>query len=333
MREIAAKIYDDVNATIDDPKRKISKLPKGPINSGLVRATIEHVGAKGFCFETTFAKQPISTRVRQHRIMVHRLMREIGMEPGDLDSMTTPDAPGQIRVAVYDAGGTGGSGVENMKRILEANSAIRLHHVGPADIQAGVLEQFDAVIFPGGSGKAEAAALEETGKQAVKDFIQTGGGYIGVCAGAFLATAKYDWSLALMNAKTFTGYREIPGVGRKSMYLRGKGKVKMELTEEGKAIFGNVSDLLEVGYSNGPILSPHDREELPAYIPLAMFRTEISQYEPQIGTMINTPAITANAFGEGRVITISPHPEGTPGLEAIIERSIIWVAGRTASAE
>jgi gamma-glutamyltranspeptidase / glutathione hydrolase len=80
MQTLAAKIHADVNATIEDPNRKIVRRSKsGPVNGGLVRASVERLGAKGFCFETTFQYQPLSTRTRQHRIMVHRLMQELNM--------------------------------------------------------------------------------------------------------------------------------------------------------------------------------------------------------------------------------------------------------------
>jgi len=331
MQQLAAKIYDDVNATIEAPDREIVKLFKrGPIDGGLVRASIQQLGAKGFCFETTYQKQPISTRTRQHRIMVHRLMRELGMvDEGGVNVMMSAAEADQTRVAVYDAGGTGGKGVEKLGRILESKPTFILHHVGPADIQAGVLDQFEVVIFPGGSGSKEAAAIGKRGCKAVREFVESGGGYVGICAGAFLATAKYDWSLALVNANTFTGNREIPGVGVKSMWFRGSGKVKMELTDEGKKILGDLPGLVELGYANGPILSPAGKEDLPAYVPLAFFRTEISKYEPQEGTMINTPAIVASEFGKGRAIAISPHPEGTAGLESLVRRAVAWVAGES----
>ncbi|NQT37002.1 MAG: succinylglutamate desuccinylase/aspartoacylase family protein [Planctomycetes bacterium] len=331
MQALAAKIHDDVNATIDDPDRKIVKrFSSGPINGGLVRASVKHLGAKGFCFETTYQKQPISTRTRQHRIMVHRLMRELGMvDDCGASVMTSATDAVRTRVAVYDAGGTGGKGVTNVSRILESTPPFILHHVGPADIRAGVLDQFDVVIFPGGSGSKQAAAIGREGCKAVREFVESGGGYVGICAGAFLATAKYDWSLALVNANTFTGNREIPGVGVKSMWFRGSGKVKMELTDEGKEILGDLSGLVELGYANGPILSPAGKENLPEYIPLAFFRTEISKYEPQKGTMIDTPAIVASKFGKGRAIAISPHPEGTAGLESLVRRAVAWVAGES----
>jgi predicted deacylase/putative intracellular protease/amidase len=331
MQALAARIQDDVNATIDDPDRKIVRLSKsGPINGGLVRTAVERLGAKGFCFETTYQKQPISTRTRQHRIMVHRLMSELDMANGrGSHVMTSPTETAQVRVAVYDAGGTGGKGVENLERVLESGPEFILHHVGPADIQAGVLDQFDVVVFPGGSGSKEAAAIGGDGCQAVQAFVESGGGYIGICAGAFLTTAKYDWSLGLVNANTFTGNRKIPGVGVKSMWFRGSGQVKMELTAEGRKILGELPGSVELGYANGPILSPAGKKGLPEYVPLAFFRTEISKYKPQEGTMIDTPAIVAAIFGKGRVIAISPHPEGTAGLESLVQRAVAWVAGES----
>jgi predicted deacylase len=334
MQTLAALIQNDVNSTIENPDRKIANLSKGsPVNGGLIRAAVERLGAKGFCFETTYNKQPISTRTRQHRIMVHCLLRELEMvDACGVNVMTSAAEASRIRVAVYDAGGTGGKGVRNLERILESEPMFILHHIGPTDIRSGVLDQFEVVIFPGGSGSKEAAAIGQDGCAAVREFVESGGGYVGICAGAYLATAKYTWSLALVNANTFTGNREIPGIGVKSMWFRGSGTVKMELTEEGREILGDLPGLVELRYANGPILSPADKEDLPEYVPLAFFRTEISKYEPQEGTMINTPAIVASEFGKGRVIAISPHPEGTAGLESLVQRSVVWVAGESAAA-
>lgn len=262
--------------------------------------------------------------------MVHCLLRELGMEPRGENVMTSAEEVPQVQVALYDAGGTGGQGVANLTRILEDPSASQpgfiVHHVGPPDIRTGVLDEFDMVIFPGGSGSKEAAALGETGREAVRDYVRSGGAYVGICAGAYLATAKYEWGLALINAKTFTGKREIPGVGEKSMWYRGGGSVLMELTDKGRSILGDRNEPVEVRYVNGPILSPAGVEDLADYEPLAIFRTEISKYEPQKGTMINTPAIVAAPFGAGRAMAISPHPEAVEGLEDLVRRAIAWAA-------
>ena len=334
MQELAGKICDEVNVAIDDPGRKFVTLSKnGPIEGGLVRATVERLGAKGLCLETTNGKQPMSTRTRQHRIMVHHLMRELGMVDGGSAHViaATGESP-CIRVALYDAGGTGGQGVRNLERILESGPAFTLHHIGPPDIRHGVLDQFDVLIVPGGSGSKEAAALGPDGRDAIRRFVAEGGGYVGICAGAYLATARYDWALGLLNAKTFAGSREIPGVGVKSMWLRGTGKVNIELTEEGKKILGDLPGLIELHYANGPVLSPAGREDLPEYLPLAVFRSEIAKYEPQRGTMIETPAIAASQYGRGRAMVISPHPEVVAGLETLVQRAVDWAGRKHAAA-
>jgi hypothetical protein len=335
MQALATKIQESVNATIVDSQRKIVRLSgKGPVNGGLVRAAVQRLNARGFCFETTYQKQPLSTRTRQHRIMVHRLLQELEMTAASSDVMTSSERGETIAVGLYDAAGTSGKGVANLTRILgpapDPQSARRfsLHHLGPAEIRPEVLSQFDVVVFPGGSGSKEAAALGPAGRTAMRQFVRSGGGYVGICAGAYLATAKYDWGLALLNAKTFTGKRNIPGVGEKSMWFRGSGSVQVTLTETGRQVLGDWPNPLEVRYANGPILSPAGVAELPAYETLATFATEISKYEPQHGTMVDTPAIVTASFGAGRAMAISPHPEAVEGLEPLVRRAVRWAAGR-----
>ena len=46
--------------------------------------------------------------------------------------------------------------------------------------------QLDVVVFPGGSGNGQAKAIGLAGLEALRKFVQAGGGYIGTCGGAFL---------------------------------------------------------------------------------------------------------------------------------------------------
>ena len=80
-------------------------------------------------------------------------------------------------------------------------------------------------------------------------------------------------------------------------------------------------------YHNGPIVSPANLSSLPDYQVLAWFRSEVAHYEPQKGTMVNTPAIITGAFGKGRVLSISPHPESSRDLRSMVARAIQWAAG------
>ena len=240
----------------------------------------------------------------------------------------TSRSPASVRVVLFDIGTDDGSAIIHLKRILDAEPFFTWKSVSPADIQAGGLTWGDVVIVPGGSAPKQAVAIGDKGKKSLREFVQAGGGYVGICAGGFLATAKYDSGLSLVNAKPIAGKIDIPGIGLKSMSARGGGIVKMELTDAGRKVLGNFPNILEVRFGGGPIFSPAGMDDLPEYVSLATFRSEIWDFEFQQGTMVNTPAIIASRFGEGRIIIFSPHPETTKGLESLVRQAILATASQ-----
>jgi phosphoribosylformylglycinamidine (FGAM) synthase-like amidotransferase family enzyme len=108
------------------------------------------------------------------------------LDPGlNIDRLTGRSAAAdKAWVALYDAGGTGGDGASSVQRIL-SRSGMQVVRVGAEEIAAGSLAEFDLVVFPGGSGSKEAAAIGEAGREQVRQFVERGGGYIGICAGAY----------------------------------------------------------------------------------------------------------------------------------------------------
>jgi glutamine amidotransferase-like uncharacterized protein len=223
---------------------------------------------------------------------------------------------------------------EPLCRILDAipSCTRELLSAETVQSQSDRLARFDVLIFPGGRAHKQADALGENARRSVKDFIRSGGGYVGICAGGFLASGQYDWSLGLVNTSVLTGDREMPGLGTRSMADRGPGTVQIELTAEGQSIFGDRSAPLDISFSGGPIFLGPKRDDLPLTIPLAHYSTEVSNYAPQRGTMIGTPAIFAARFGAGRVVAISPHPENTKGAEFLVRRAVLATA-RTRATE
>lgn len=324
---IARAMQAAANATVTDPARRFSLLGGGPARGSLVGACTRQLGMRGMILETTYNHQPISLRTRQHRAMVSVLMRRLGMIDRDGTDVLARRGGGRIVVGLYDAAGTGGKGVVRLTGIVDAARDMEVHHVGPADLRAAALDAFDVLIFPGGSGSKQAAAIGPDGREAVRAFVRRGGGYLGICAGAFLCSAHYRWSLDLIDTHVFTGMRQIEGVGRKAMWYRGEGAtVKMQLTDRGKALFEGIGEHVEVRYHNGPIVSPKNDPNLAPYTTLAHFRSEQVLYPPQKGTMVDTPAIVSGTYGKGRVISISPHPESSPALHPIFTASLRWLA-------
>ena len=222
----------------------------------------------------------------------------------------------RLRVALYDAGGTGGQGESAVERIL-GRAGMYVVHVGPEEIAAGSLANFDVVIVPGGSGSKEAAAIGERGREQVRQFVKSGGGYIGICAGAYLCTSGFDWGLKILDAKTVS-----------PKWQRGEATLKMELTPAGRDILGDHRAPLDVRYQNGPVITRADLGEVPDYDVLAYFRTEIAKNNTPARVMVDSPAIASGSYGQGRVLFVSPHPEQTPGLEDLVHRGVQWSAGK-----
>src|ERR1700759_2351607 len=86
-----------------------------------------------------------------------------------------------IRVAVFHDAGVSDK-VAGLIELLNTHSELRVTKVDGNDVRGGKLAGFDVVLVPGGSGSKEAAALEESGRQDVRSFVERGGGYLGICA-------------------------------------------------------------------------------------------------------------------------------------------------------
>lgn len=241
--------------------------------------------------------------------------------PPDLNGHRTiiapPVQPPPVRVAIFEGTGAPDSGIANVCARVEGLAGATIDRLKPAQIAAGGLQGYDVVVFSGGSGSAQAKSLGETGRERVREFVRNGGGYVGICAGAYLACSNFSWGLGILNASTVS-----------NQWRRGSGFVETEITVDGTPILGPVKGVFLVRYNNGPILKPGTRADLPAYKPLALFRTEVAENDTPAGVMVHSPAQAAAPFGRGRVFVSSPHPENTPGLEHLIPRGILWAAGK-----
>src|SRR5690606_8209598 len=115
---------------------------------------------------------------------------------------------------------------------LDQRGGVYAAIVTAEDVRQGVLADFEAVVFPGGSASKQGEALGEAGREAVVAFVRSGGGYLGICAGAYLGCSSMRpegsvGRLGLVNAKT-----------KSTKWQRGRGRVDLELTDAGRSILG-----------------------------------------------------------------------------------------------
>lgn len=97
-----------------------------------------------------------------------------------------------VRIAFYNGGGAF-SGDNKTTHVHEhefysaiAAATTLLHdynntlvNITEANVTSISVSNFDAVVFPGGSGSGQAAALGDAGIEAVRSFVRSGGAYIG----------------------------------------------------------------------------------------------------------------------------------------------------------
>lgn len=222
-----------------------------------------------------------------------------------------------LRVALFEDAGAGQKGINTVKEQFTRSGNVEVVLVKGEDIAGGVLSGFDVVVFTGGSGSKQGNALGEKGRENVRQFVRDGGGYLGICAGAYLACTGFSWGVGVLDAKTVS-----------PKWRRGTGVVEVEVTPAGAQATGLPAGTNRIRYANGPILTPHGRDPIPPYETLAFFRTELAKNDTPVGAMVSAPAIVRGVFGKGRVIVSSPHPESTDGLkDSFAPSAVRWAAG------
>lgn len=216
-----------------------------------------------------------------------------------------------VLVGVYVDTGAGPS-VNDLLYALGKFEDVSVMRLTADDIRSGVLADLDLVIHPGGSGGGQGRHLGSKGRTQIREFVADGGGFIGICAGAYLASADYTWSLNLLDAKV---------VDRKH-WARGKGMVDIGLTRIGQELLRSQRTQIPIFYGQGPLLAPGNRPDIEDYEAIAIFDTEIAKNGAPQGVMKGTTAVARGTYGRGRVICFSPHPEMTQGLESFVEFAI-----------
>lgn len=224
-----------------------------------------------------------------------------------------------IRVAVFKGEGVGRSVDDLLQALTMDEDQIVVDRLTADQIKNGALAEFDVLVHPGGSGSGQGKALGEEGRKLVRTFVNGGGGFLGVCAGSYLATNQYAWSLNFIDAKV---------VDRRH-WARGKGTVELKLSPTGRSFFGHLPENVNLHYGQGPLLGRKEWDDplVPDYQSLACFHTEIAENGAPQGIMVGTSAIVRARYGAGRVFCFSPHPELTVGRKSMINHAVRWLAG------
>lgn len=221
---------------------------------------------------------------------------------------------------LYVEGSTGEKSFGNIINILMDNG-INAEKIMPEEIAAGKLEKFDVLIVPGGRATGQAEALGKQGCQEIESFVKNGRGYVGICAGAYLAVKGYNAAtsnIVLVNIMA----EDVEN------WDRGSGDVQIKIMNSVHPVTQGYTGIKTVHYENGPILLKHMQ-----YIDdfkvqrLAKYVSDMHQnVNAKIGIMPGSSAITASVHGDGRCVLFSFHPELTEGFEKMLIQGVEWTA-------
>ncbi len=219
-------------------------------------------------------------------------------------------SPRVLRVAVYEARGVGASALETARAAFAGAERVEARTVTPDDVRAGALDSVDVVLFTGGRGSVQGQLLGEDGRERVRRFVRDGGGYVGICAGSYLAIqgpAEFH-KLAMVAGHNLTG----------DSWQRGIAPTRV--------VPGDGSAARDLHYANGPLLAREEVAGLAPFVTLATFDADVylEGYGTRSGEMPGAPAVVAARYGRGRLLLFSPNPTLEPAHPDLLVRAARW---------
>lgn len=90
----------------------------------------------------------------------------------------------------------GGTGCSEAAQAVAELAGFRTRFVGPEGLGKSdqhLLQEATVWLQPGGRAKQQILNMTDLAKNQIRNFVAQGGGYVGFCAGGFLATEEFGW--------------------------------------------------------------------------------------------------------------------------------------------
>ena len=211
----------------------------------------------------------------------------------------------KIKVLIFDEDGVMGSSVEGIIDCLNESNNQNLtgnnkFEYSTTDvINSNSLSWYDVLVMPGGDAPTY-LSNDEIDSASIKQFVQGGKGYLGICAGAY-AASNYVRGY-------YSGWRLTPDVN--TINEEYEGLLSISTTSYGNTVFNGSQTNIHM--ENGPAMYTNNSQ-----IVLATFADNNTGYQ-------NYPAIIGDSYGSGRVILSGPHPELDPVNPKLLSYMVLW---------
>ena len=197
-------------------------------------------------------------------------------------------------VALYSDRGASDGCVTATKKMFEW-VGLEVELITAGYVNGRSLEGFRIICFPGGNMYQYAQDITRSGKDKIRKFISRGGGYIGICGGAYFTGERVFWQgvqlpmspLGIFPGTTMGPIDAIAPYPNCVMCM-------IDITEQDHPITQAEPDTAWIMYCYGPKLLPDESAEVDV----------LGFYD--IG---GEPAMIAFQYGRGRAFIIGTHPE------------------------
>jgi glutamine amidotransferase-like uncharacterized protein len=216
-----------------------------------------------------------------------------------------------VRVLVYNGNGAITSCVSGIKTALTSVnnnnlvSGYKFTYATSTSISSSILSNYDLLVMPGGSsGKYYLNSLSSSAKSAIKNFVYSGHGFLGICAGGYAGSQYVDGM--------YSGLGVAPHVRCKS--VTHEGTLPVTMTSSGSSLLG-FSGTLKLAHYNGPAM----------YASGGTITTFATYADSSTGYK-GYGAIVGDTYGSGRSVLSGPHPELAPQNPTLLAKMMIWAS-------
>ena len=233
---------------------------------------------------------------------------------GCQSQQTENDIP---QIALYSETGADESCILATTRMFEwMNYNVTLLNADSINITS--LNRFNLICFPGGDMYQYSQNISAEGFEKIRAFIRAGGGYIGICGGAYFTGEKIYWQgsqLPMNSLAIFPGITRGP-IDEIAHFPHCK-MCKTNIVNNSHPITRTEPDTTWICYCYGPTFFPDEDAKIDI----------LGRYD--IG---DQPSMAAFEYGMGRVFIIGTHPEfeedserdGLPVVEGINDFGSDW---------
>jgi glutamine amidotransferase-like uncharacterized protein len=215
-----------------------------------------------------------------------------------------------VKVLIYDGDGSMEESVAGLEACLdECNSRNSTGHYFEYDtaseINSNTLSSYEILIMPGGNSE-EYLKSKSIDNDAIKQFVNKGKGYLGICAGAYAASNNIDGS--------YSGWGIAPHIN--TMNVNYEGLLSISITTSGNSLLK--SSKTSLYHENGPAMYANSSGAI-SFANYANSETGYQDYS----------AIMGDNYGSGRVLLSGPHPEFDPQDSELLVQMILWATKKS----